>query len=451
MPQKIQKKITESPIALNESQQIQTILGHPPKWLLKWGISAVGLVVSLILMLSWWIKYPDVMVAEVVMTTQNPAIRVIANQSGRLSDWLVTSDQMVVEKNQRLGAFHSTANHEDMVKLDAFLEAVMNALTVGELPKQLPQHLEIGELQSAFASLSERYRDLLYFKNATNTATQVLSIHQQIRHIERLIHTQKKQGEIFKKETALALKDMERYQTLYKEAGCSQVELEAKELNYLQHQRQNESLQSVITNYELEIEQQHYRISELKQSETDELATKINAVLALAHQLKGDVAAWKEKYWIVAPIAGRVSLSKIWASQQYVAANTEILTIIPTDTINPIVGRAVMPMDGAGKVKKGMLALISFANYPSQEFGTLSAKVGNIALIPQQEETDKTKGGYLLRLEVPQNMVTNYGRAIPFHQEMHGTAKIITENRRVLERITAKLVEMLNGNGAVSE
>jgi hypothetical protein len=42
---------------------------------------------------------------------------------------------------------------------------------------------------------------------------------------------------------------------------------------------------------------------------------------------------------------------------------------------------------------------------------------------------------YIVTVELPQELKTNYGKTLPFSQQMNGTADIITENISVLGRL----------------
>ena len=68
-----------------ERDNLQNMLGHPPGWSLRWGITAVLVAAALFLGLAWLVKYPDVIVARVVIVTENPPIRLFARSSGKIS------------------------------------------------------------------------------------------------------------------------------------------------------------------------------------------------------------------------------------------------------------------------------------------------------------------------------------------------------------------------------
>ncbi len=114
---------TPETIQLNEAQTIQTILGHPPSWLLRWGVSLVALFVIVLIAMSWLIKYPDVIEAQVSLTTEQPPIRVMATTSGRLDKWLVNNHQ-TVQAGAVLAELYNTAASSDIASLDIFLTRI---------------------------------------------------------------------------------------------------------------------------------------------------------------------------------------------------------------------------------------------------------------------------------------------------------------------------------------
>jgi HlyD family secretion protein len=47
---------------------------------------------------------------------------------------------------------------------------------------------------------------------------------------------------------------------------------------------------------------------------------------------------------------------------------------------------------------------------------------------------ENNQKAYLLEVEFPNNLITNYGKELTFSQEMTGSAEIITEDLRLLDR-----------------
>ncbi len=65
-------------------------------------------------------------------------------------------------------------------------------------------------------------------------------------------------------------------------------------------------------------------------------------------------------------------------------------------------------------------------------------------LLPDTETTEQNS--YLVTLALPQGLTTTYDRRLPLQQEMSGTAEIITEDKRILERVLEQVLDILRNN-----
>jgi HlyD family secretion protein len=66
------------------------------------------------------------------------------------------------------------------------------------------------------------------------------------------------------------------------------------------------------------------------------------------------------------------------------------------------------------------------------EFGMVRVQIKNISLVPVAVENNQK--AYMLEVEFPNSLVTNYGKTLVFSQEMTGSAEIITEDLRLLDK-----------------
>ena len=60
------------------SEEVQEIIGTTPGWILRWGSTAALMVLLLLALMSWFIRYPDTIEAPVVVKTTNSAAPVVA-------------------------------------------------------------------------------------------------------------------------------------------------------------------------------------------------------------------------------------------------------------------------------------------------------------------------------------------------------------------------------------
>ena len=94
-------------------------------------------------------------------------------------------------------------------------------------------------------------------------------------------------------------------------------------------------------------------------------------------------------------------------------------------------------MENSGKVKSGQNVNIKLSSFPYAEYGMLSGEVKSLSLVPDQ-------GKYYVEIELTNGLNTNYNKQLPLLQEMTGTAEIITEDLRLIERIIAPIRSLYN-------
>src|SRR5690606_17758989 len=159
-------------------------------------------------------------------------------------------------------------------------------------------------------------------------------------------------------------------------------------------------------------------------------------VIQSFNQLKTSLKDWELRYLLKSDMDGKVSFQKPWAANQTVSQGDWIFTIIPTNGTN-YVARLQTPAQNSGKIKVGQKVNIKLDNYPDTEFGMLTGTVKNMSLIPDSE------GFYRVDVDLPSTLVTSFDKTIQFKQEMGGTAEIITEDLRLIERFFYQFREIL--------
>ena len=104
-----------------------------------------------------------------------------------------------------------------------------------------------------------------------------------------------------------------------------------------------------------------------------------------------------------------------------------VVTAAPNNPTT-FVGYVQLKMNLPGKVMIGQQVNLKFTNYPYMEYGVVKAAVSKISSIPNGDY-------YAVEVNLPGQMVSTYGKKFEFQQELKGIAEIITEDRRLLDRI----------------
>ena len=154
------------------------------------------------------------------------------------------------------------------------------------------------------------------------------------------------------------------------------------------------------------------------------------------YQLKKSIKDWEKEFVLKSSINGKVTFLSFWSENQTVQTGNLVFTIIPIKN-SSYVGKINAPAANSGKIKKGQRVQIKLANFPSDEFGEINGRVKSISVVPDE------KGNYLIDVALPKKLITTYDRIIEFKQEMKGTAEIVTEDLRLIERFFYQLKNIL--------
>ncbi|WP_052600012.1 HlyD family secretion protein [Aureispira sp. CCB-QB1] len=427
-------------IKLNNSDEIDQILGNPPNWLLRWGITIIFLTVLIFAWLAWLIKYPDVIPTKITIITEKPVIQVIARASGKIDSLFIHNNQEV-NKGDILARLDNPTSADDVIRLSHFLENIVIEKNEHTKIPVIP-NLALGNLQGSYASLVQKINAYQYFLEQEDGIQKSKSLKAQIQYISELNTNLRKQQLTLLEEVNLSKKDLNRNKKLHLEKVISNVELERVETAFLQYKRQLEGVENQIISNNINIEQLQTQITEINQNRNNLQSEHELNIITNIEDLRSKIETWKESYLIVAPINGTISFSQIWSEQQFVNANQAIFTVVPNEKQGKVIGRAELPIANSGKVKIGQNINIQLDGFPFQEYGVIKAKVGGISLVPITSIEQKTTN-YLVEVILPDNLVTTYSKTIPFRQKMEGTANIITEDRRILERVFDKLNNIL--------
>ena len=407
------------------SEEVRDVLSAPPKAIFKWGNTILLVFILLLLFLSWFIKYPDIIRAEVLITTQIPPEKLVAKTSGKIQAILI-DDKTIVNESTPLAVIENAANYKDVFLLKAITDTI--SLSHSKFPFEKLQAAQFGEIENSFAMFQKEYiaselnKQLQPYK-VESSAQNFEAI--QLRERLQLLEGQK---EINKSELKLLKTDVERYEKLFKKGIISAQEIEKQRLIYLQAEKNYKSLLSSIS-------QLKSSINELNRSSKttviNESTTSINlerSVMQSFYQLKKAIKDWELNYVFRSSVKGTVSFLQIWSENQTINAGENMFSIIPS-TEKGYIGKVKAVAQNSGKLQIGQKVNIRLANYPDREFGVIEGKLKTISLTPDKE------GNLLLNIELPNGLQTSYKKQINFQQEMTGTADIVTEDLRLLERL----------------
>lgn len=409
------------------SEEVQDILTKVPHWMIRWGTVMIFAIIVILFFVSWFIKYPDVVNTEIIITTNIPPEKIVSKSSGRIEAILV-KNKAVVSKNKTLAVIENTANYKDVF----LLKNITDSYNINDPQAQFPfsklKNTQLGEIESAYAVFQKDYQaqqlnhDLQPF--AVENRAQVS---EKIQIKERL-EILEQQKVINESELQLQKNEIARFEVLFNKGIISAQEMEAKKLGFLQAQKSYRGLLSSISQLKSSL------IDNTKSSQNSHInSTKeeVNLGRNMAQsffQLKKVIKDWELAYALKSSISGKVTFLQIWTENQTINSGDNVFSIIP-DAKNGFIGKVKAPALNSGKIKIGQRVNIRLANFPDKEFGVLKGKIQNISLVPDKD------GNLLIDVALPNGLKTSYNRQITFQQEMKGSAEIVTEDLRLIERI----------------
>ena len=173
-------------------------------------------------------------------------------------------------------------------------------------------------------------------------------------------------------------------------------------------------------------EDQHLCIAPYFCSESDVYKLNKASLSQSFDQLKGAISEWEKRYCLISSIEGKVAFPSIWEENQNVRTGQHVMTFLPF-LKSQLVSKVMIPVSRSGKVKVNQPVNLKFTDFPYREYGMVTAQLDAISAVPDS--------AYMGTVFLSDSLVTNYGKVLPFKQNMQGLAEIITEDISLAERL----------------
>lgn len=409
------------------SEEVQDILTKVPHWMIRWGTVLIFIIILMLFFVSWFIKYPDVVNTEIVITTNIPPEKIVSKSAGRI-EAILAENKAVVSKDFTLAIIENTANYKDVF----LLKKIVESYNINDPKKAFPfsqlKNAQLGEIESAYAVFQKDYQTNELNKNLHPFEVESRAQQSENIQLKERLNILQQQKVINEGELELHKNEIARFETLFNKGIISAQEMEAKKLGFLQAQKNYRSLLSSISQIRSSL------IDNTKSSQNSQINNtkeEVNLGRNMAqsfYQLKKVIRDWELAYTLKSSVSGLVTFLQVWTENQTINVGDNVFSIIP-NTKNGFVGKVKAPALNSGKIKVGQRVNIRLANFPDKEFGVLKGVIKNISLVPDKD------GNLLLDVALPNGLETSYKKQIIFQQEMKGSAEIVTEDLRLIERI----------------
>lgn len=432
--QKKNKQIRNT-IKVKRNEEITDIINKmPTSFGIRMGWLVTGLTV-LVLFLGWIIEYPDTVTGIIKINSDHASVKLVSNSSGNIHLY-IKENQTYISKGEYIAVIENPASTSDVKKISSLLSQFHpEKLTPKNATNPFPEIVSLGELNTQYYIFLTALKNQISYWKENTYEKQRKGIMDNILWNKRLQATSEELLKTVEQKLALSHKWVNKYSTVNKKNLVTyeyEIDQVKKEFLTISQEEQNLKKEIIALQKQTEDDQNNLHLLDVEQM-NEEQQLRLNLLTAY-QELNDNIKSWEQRYVFKSPFNGKIDFLKFVSENQYIQAGEQIFGILPSE--NRIYGQLLLPSQGAGKVNKGNRVNIKLNNYPYREYGCIEGRVLSISTLTQlQQSTNNTIETYLITVELPNGLTTNYGDTLDFQYELGGTADIIVKDRRLLERL----------------
>ncbi|MDF1574857.1 MAG: HlyD family efflux transporter periplasmic adaptor subunit [Bacteroidales bacterium] len=418
------------------SNEVEDMLGRVPGWITRNGMILFVFLLVLLLLGSWIFRYPDIKKARIVVTSVNPPADLKARSSGKIVGLYVVNNQLV-KNGTVLAMIENPAVYDDVVQLKNSL-LFLDTIAIEAITEDLTEmkNVKLGTIQTHYSMFLKVYRDYMEFRRIDYHQRKVETARTELEKQREYTRSLSERIAIQEQAYELALRQFNRDASLFEEGVISASELEESRSEMLNERNKRQEIISLMAENNISISRTENQIVDLELKQQEERSGMISALGEAYSNLKAAITSWEQTYLLVAPVDGTVTFTRFWSENQNVRQGEKVLTIIPAES-GSMIGKISLPLEGAGKVNVGNQVNIQFDNFPHLEYGMVKGFVSNISGVSDDDF-------YTVEVELPDGLRSYYDYEILFSQNMQGDAEILTDKKRLLERVLNPLRSALS-------
>ncbi len=406
------------------SYEMNEILSKPPLWLIQWGSTVFLGVLVLVLVISWWIRYPELINGNLKIVAKEQPKSIVTRKEGRVINLFIKDGQSVT-KGQILAQMETTAQFNEVLQLTTLVDSLVSITMDGNLSMAryitLPPFFQLGELQKSYQSFQEVFTRTKFFVGSGIAFDKKKLLKNDISKLQELyVHLQHQVSDQ-ENDFLLATADLKMNEKLYNEKVISATEYRQGQSKYYSKKQAVEICKSQLKSNELIQNQKHQELLELDKT----IIEQQNIFLQTLRALKSDIQSWVQIYQAIAPVSGKVAFIKPIQENQSVKIGEELFYILPNNI--GFLGEIALGQYNLGKIKIGQNVIVKLNSYPFEQFGTINGVLVAVSELPQDSI-------YRAQILFPNGLYTSYHKHIPFRNGLIGSAEIITQERSLFEQ-----------------
>lgn len=427
----------------DRSEEVQHIIERMPVQFGFWISMIIVFLFSLMAIFGWLVRYPDVVQGEIVINANSSPLKLIANSPGKLKLNHIKSMEDVKE-GQVIAHLENSTNPNSVSLIYELMKPYNpNSDEIMKLQQELPRNFSMGELNVKYYAFSSALQQFINYKRDRLYDNQLESM-------KKILEEQKNTISFTEKRIIMAqnsLKYVRKFYTrdsiLFSKKVISEAEFDKTEMSYISSKDAHQNALNNRTNARQQVQQTESKLQELNVIKPEKEKELRLSLISTYNDLTDNIKTWQQKYEFRAPFNGKIQFLKFYTENQFIQTGEQVFTIIPKE--DHILGQVILATRGSGKIKEGQEVIVKLDNYPYNEYGSVTGKVKSISLTTSTVKTERSEvETYQVLVDFPNQLNTNYGTKLSFKAEAKGSAEIITNDRRLIQRLFDNLKYVLN-------
>jgi multidrug resistance efflux pump len=390
-----------------------------------------------VISLSAFVRYPDIVKAQLRISSSDMPKQVVPKMTGKLMRLLV-ANELYVKEGQPLGYLESTADHAAVLGLIERLKSMQTALGQGHsLASTLfinSKEQNFGELQTGFQAFFQAY---INYRSAVENGLLLRKrrfLEKDIDAIYKQTAQLRSQRSLQEQDVSLAEEDLSMHKKLMAAKAETSSEFRLEESKYLARKAPMLQSEASLITANSDILAKQKEIMELDSQVADERSKFSQALNSFISQVED----WRNRYVLTAPQAGKVIFAGTIQQNQVLIAGQDVFYI--TKGSGDLFGEMNVKQESLGKVKEGQPVLIKLKGYPFEEYGMLHGHLSYLSDVPYKDSI------FTSRVDLDSARGSDLKKPVHLKQGMLADAEIITQDATIFQRLTRNLVKALHSN-----
>ncbi len=432
------------------SSRVREIVSSNPGYFVRHGTAIICSIILLAVFSLCFIRYPDKLNGNAVITTDPLPIHIKALVSGRIERLFVTDGQ-VVRRDTLIAELQNNTGYQTIRLLEDIIDSVsvfMARDDLAGLKNVLTGSLAAtGDGQAFYDQLLQNISAYLLLKNKRIYDHRIENLEGQASRYKAISVLSGSEFRLSEEELKQSTERFAANERLYIDKVISRQEYYDEAARLRQQQLSLQARQRMGIQNRITAEENRRRLVELDFDRAEKQRSLSLALGEALRDLQNFVRDWRSRNLVVAPFDGTIHYSRPLQINETVLAGEELFAIIPSDY--RYVAHVMLPSRGVGELRVGQEAQLSLLQFPQNVYGYLIGKVGRVGIMPQKaysiiagEAVQSTEAQYRIDVFLPDTLLTTYKRRIAFRPEMTAAATLITHDKSLFQRLLSNIEGM---------